>query len=84
MKKEIDNKTLIELLESNEINNYELMNDKKELRIKELKSFDRFIFKYQLSAFRTNQGYYAPYGWNDEVFAEYQGWKITSSLKYTK
>ena len=84
MKKEIDIKSLVELLKENEINNYEINNEDKRLRIKNIKTFDEFISRYHVKAFRADHGYYAPYGFNEEVYAEYQGWKITSSLLYSK
>ncbi len=77
-------KDLIDLMNNNEIEDYSVKNKEKEVRLSSIEDFDKFIYKYHVEAFRIDHGHYSPYGWNDEVFTEYKGWKITSNLRYHK
>jgi len=77
-------KKLVEILEDNEIDNYQLNNFQKGLRLFNINDFDKLISTYDLKAFKENHGIRAPYGWNQEVFTDYDGWRISSNINYHK
>jgi len=75
-------KDLIEILNENKIENYQLNNNQRGLRLFNIEDFDKFISNYNLNAYQENHGQQAPYGWNQEVFTDYNGWRITSNTKH--